>query len=899
MDLLRILFHRCTAFLSAKKLNEELEQEIDSHISFAVEENLKRGMSQQQARTTALRDFGGVAQITERYRIQRGLPFVEVVERDLRFAIRRLCKSPGFAITAVLMLALGIGATTAIFSVVEGVLLRPLPFHDPARLVMLADAIAGMEGKGVGVTAPDIRAYTRESHSFSDLGGYMTTTYEISGAGDPVQAPAARMSGGVFAALGVQPLLGRVFTQQEDDQGQSVAVLSYSFWEGQMHGDPQVLGSKILLDRKPYVVIGVMPRSFEFPLLPGHVNASQLWAPMSFTHDELTSGVASWNYSMVGRLKPGITLAEAQSDADRVAQQIMRTYPAFMSSIHISTVVRPLQEDTVAQARPLVRTLFFAVAVVLLIACANLAGLLLVRAIRRSHEVAICVALGANTKALLRQALLESLLLSIAGGVLGLAFAAAALRVGLQFLPDTLPRISEIGLDWQVVAFALSLAVLTGIVCGLAPAFAALSVNVNGTLKEGGRSGLAGGGHARLRSLLVIAEIAIALVLLAASGLLLRSFEKMREVNLGFRPDHTLTASYALPKRQYASQVIIDGFSQELLRRLRQLPGVEAAAMASELPASGAQDDTTFLVDGDAPPKGASMNLAWPPVVQGDYFRAMGIPLLHGRLFTGSDKADAQLVVIVNHKLAEHYWPGQDPIGKRVRIGTPESATPWLTVVGEVGDVKQDTPDGATKQQMYRPGSQDAAAYGSLSSGSLSGSYGSIVLRTAMPPEQMENALRATVRSLDPQLPLDHIQTMEQAVSDSEAARRFNTALISAFAIAAVLLAVLGVYSVIAFSVALRTQEMAIRMALGSPQWEIVKLVLTSGAKLAAVGCGLGLLGAVAASELLRSLLFGVSPFDPLVLTFAAVVILLLALAASAVPAMRAASVEPSQALRE
>jgi predicted permease len=822
---------------------------------------------------------------------------------DLKFAARQLRKSPGFTLTAVLMLAFGIGATTAIFSIVEGVLLRPLPFPDPSRLMVLADRLQGAEiaGNGeAGVTVPDIRAYTRDTQSFAGLGGYTFAAYELSGAGVPAQVNASRLTAGVFRALGVAPLLGRVFTAEEDEHSQQVAVLSYATWQDRFHGSEQILGNKILLDRKPYLIIGVMPRNFEFPLVTGQLNRNELWVPMSFTPQELLpqSG-ANWSYQMMGRLKPGISPAQAQSDAQRVAQEIMRNYPAEMASLHISSVVRPLQEETVEQSRPLLRTLFMAVAVVLLIACFNLAGLMLVRAIRRQREVAVRQALGASAAALLRQAMLESLLLSLSGGLLGLTLAALALRVGRSLLPQSLPRINEIALNWNVVGFALLLAVSTGLLCGLAPAFAALRTNVNATLKEGGRSGTAGGGHARLRSTLVVTEIAIALVLLTASGLLLRSFEKMRSVDLGFRPEHVTTAGYSLPQKQYAKQPAINAFNDELLRRLRQLPGVTSVGLTSFLPASGNNNNQTFVVEGYAPPKGANMNLATVAQVNGDYFPSMGIPLLRGRYFTDADKAGAQLVMIVNQKLAQHYWPNQDPIGKRLRIGTAEMKTPWLTIVGEVADVKLSSPDEPTKEEYYGPVDQAEEEVGSLASpDDLNGNGGYIVLRSALPPEQMENALRATVASIDSQLPLTQVQTMEQAVSESEAPRRFNTVLISSFAFAAVLLAVLGIYSVIAFSVASRVQEMAIRMALGSQRSEIIRLILVSGAKLAAVGCVLGLAGAAANSTLLSSLLFGVSPFDPLVLALAAVGVLLLALSASMLPAFRAASINPMQALR-
>ena len=822
---------------------------------------------------------------------------------DLRFVLRQLLKSPGYAATAVLMLAFGIGATTAIFSIVEAVLLRPLPFAESDRLVVLSDRLAGVNVGGnneVGVTVPDIKAYTREAHGFSSLGGYQYSGFELSGTGEPAQVNAVRMTAGVFPALGVAPLMGRYFTAEEDEHSEQVTVLSYGTWVSRFHRDAKIVGTKTLLDRKPYVVIGVMPRGFEFPLVSGQLNRTELWVPMSFRADELLPvASANWSYQMVGRLKPGFSAAQAQSDAETVAQEIMRNFPAMIANLRISAMVRPLREDTVEQTKPLLRTLFLAVAVVLLIACVNLAGLMLVRAIKRQREVAVRLALGARASALLRQAVLESLVLSLSGGALGLIAAAVALRVGKSMLPESLPRVSEIGLNWTMIGFALLLGVVTGLVCGLAPAFAALRTNVNANLKEGGRSGSESGGHARLRSTLVVAEIAIALVLLTASCLLLRSFEKMRSVDLGYRPDHVTTASYGLPQKQYSKQAQVDSFNRDLLDRLRGLPGVTAAGISSVVPAGNNNNNQTFVVEGYTPPKGADMNLATVSHVIGDFFPALGIPLLRGRYFTHDDRSGKQLVLVVNHKMAQHFWPNQDPIGKRIRIGTPEMQTPWLTVVGEVADVKLGSPDEPSKEQYYIPVDQEEDDAGALASSTdLNGNYGYIVLRSTLPPEQMENALRQTVRSIDPLLPLTQVQSMEQGVQQSEAPRRFNTVLIGSFAFAAVLLAVLGIYSIIAFSVASRVQELAIRMALGSPRTAIVQLVLQSGAKLAAIGCAIGLGGALAASGLLRSLLFGVSPFDPLMLTVATVGVMLLAVAASGLPAVRAASIDPMRALR-
>jgi putative ABC transport system permease protein len=828
---------------------------------------------------------------------------METFSRELKIALRQLMKSPGFAAMAVLMLALGIGATTAIFSIVEGVLLRPLPFPEPDRLVVLGDILRGASENHAtsigGVTAPDILNYTKYTRSFTGLGGYREDSFELSGAGEPTVIDVGRMTTGVFSALEVPPLIGRVFTQDEDDQHQLIAVLSYSTWQSRFHGDPSILGKKILLDRKPYLVTGVMPAGFEFPLKPGRLNRTELWIPVSFEPEQLTNGASSWQYGMVGRLKRGVSIEQAQGDAEGVAEETMRNYPAFMRSIHITANVQPLHEATVIDARPLLRALFLAVCVVLAIACANLAGLLLVRAIRRQREMAVRLALGATATTLLRQTILESLVLSVTGALVGLLLASAALQVGLSLLPETLPRVNEIGLDWAVVGFALFLALLTGVICGLAPAFAALRTSVSDTLKEGGRTGSSGGGQGRLRSTLVVAEIAVAMTLATASGLLLRSFEKMRAVEVGFRPDHTVAAQYSLPEKQYSTQTAVNGFKEELLRRLRQLPGVGDVGLTTRLPASDIHSNSAFVVEGVVPLQGAGMTLGTPTLVEGDYFKAMGISLLNGRFFMPEDKLGSQMVVIVNRKLAEHYWPGQNPLGKRMRMGLIETPTPWLTVVGEVGDVKMGAADEATTEQMYEPLTQGLAAYGTMASPKdLIGDSGYITLRAELPPEQIENSMGAAVQSIDPQLPLTQVQTMEQAISDTQAPRKFYTALIASFATAALLLAMLGIYSVIAFSVAQRAHEIAIRMALGSERSAIVRLVLVSGIKLALIGCTIGLVGAVAASRLLRSLLFEVSAVDPLVLGLSAILVLLLALVACLAPARRASAVDPMEALR-
>jgi len=822
--------------------------------------------------------------------------------QDGRYALRQLQKSPGFTLTAILTLAFGIGATTAIFSIVEGVLLRPLPFPSPASLVFLGDILEGVQHNETGapsVTAPGALIYMRDTQeAFSGLGAYRTSTYEFSDSGSPLQINAARVTTSLFPTLGVAPIMGRIFTQQEEASGEPVAVLSYQTWRSRFNADPQILTRKILLDRKPYRIVGVMPRDFEFPLVPGHLNRCELWIPMNFTKSELIQGSGNWGYYLVGRLKPGVTSAKAEQNAVLASREIMRNFPPALSNRHIRPAVRRLDQTTVAQARSLIRTLLLAVSVVLFIACANLAGLLLVRVMRRRREISMRMAVGASRIAVLRQPLLEATVLSVSGGLLGLALAALVMRAGVSFLPETLPRIGSIALDWRVVALAFGLAVLTGLLCGLVPGLAIARTEVIEALKDGGRTGTTGVAHARLRSGLVVAELAVAFVLLTASGLLLHSFQKMRSIGLGFQVDHTLTASYSLPRRQYSTQAAIDTFNLTLQTRLEQLPGVQAVGITSLLPAAGTKYLATFTPKGYIPEKRPHLNIAWIPEVMGNYFAAQGIPILRGRDFTPADRAGAALVVIVNRSLTEHYWPGQDPIGKRLHRGPAEAVLPWLTIVGEIDDVKQ-LADAPAELEIYLPSAQSKAAVGSFAPPDmLIGTGGSIVVRAALPPEHLADSLRAVAHSIDPELPLTDVESMDHVVSEGQAPRRFNTALISAFAVAAVLLALLGIYSVIAFSTAMRTQEMAIRLALGSQRSALMRLVLSSAARLGLAGCAIGVIAALFTTRLLRSFLFQVNPLDPVVLLIAAACILLLALAASAIPARRAASIDPVDALR-
>jgi putative ABC transport system permease protein len=821
---------------------------------------------------------------------------VRTLSQNLRFALRQLRKAPGFTFTVVLTLSLGIGAATAVFSLVEGILLRPLPFEQPDRLVLLGDILGARAGTP-GITAPEIATYSGSATAFSSLGGYATAGYELSGGATPEQVNTGRFSAAVFSTLGVEPLLGRVFTRQEENAHQPVAVISYPLWLNRFHLDPQVLGKSIVLDRKTYSIIGVMPRNFEYPLRDGHLDQIQLWVPLNLSAEELTD-YGAWRYQMVGRLKNGVSLSQAAQDVDRVARQAMHNFPPTMSAIHIHGDVKPLREFAVADVRPLLRTLFLAVAVVLLLACLNVAGLLLVRAIRRRREYAVRLALGARSSVILRESAAEGLLLSMVSSLLGLAFAAGAIRTTLLLLPESMPRIDSISIDGNVVMFAVLLAFATGALCSLAPAFAALHTNLIESLKEGSQNGSSAASHTWLRSALVVSEIAIAMVLLTVSGALLRSFQKMRAVDPGFQPDQVLVASYQLPLNQYPTNAAAEKFSHAVVERLSNQPGMVAAGITSIIPSSGMSAEAAYTIEGQ-PEESWKLKFALFATTYGNYFHAMGIPLLDGRTFTEEDNAGAPLVVIVNQTMAKHSWPGERAVGKRMHVGNPKKGLPWATVVGVVADTRLGARDEPAIDQWYSPVQQPAFLEGADASEILPHpASGYIALRSALPPEQIAQTLRSTVAGVDPLLAIEQIQPMREVISNVEAPRRFNTYLISAFAVGALLLAITGIYAVVAFSVSLRTQEIAIRTALGAPRAGITRLVIISGAKLALLGCGLGVLGSLAASRLVSEFLFDVSATDPLIYGAGVLVMMVLALLASALPASRAAAADPIDALR-
>ena len=824
---------------------------------------------------------------------------MSTLAQTLRIALRQLWKAPGFSLTVVLTLALGIGAATAIFSLIEGILLRPLPFREPERLMLIGDHLGGRDG--IGVTAREIETYTGMTTAFASIGGYAGKGYETPG-GDgniPEEIPGMRLTAGVFPTLGVDPLLGRVFTREEEDGNRQVAVISYAMWLKRFHRDAAILGKTIDLDNRSYTVIGVMPRNFEFPVQVGRLNHTELWVPMSLTPDELAEAHEGvWAYQMVARLRNEVTVQQAASDVDRVAQVISRNFPPSMAAIKIRGDAAPLRERVVGNVRPMLNALLGAVSIVLLIACVNVAGLLLVRAIRRRREHAVRLALGAGPGRILRESVVEGTVLSITGGLLGLVLALGIVRVALHLLPESMPRINEIAINGAVVGFAVLLALVIGVLCSLAPAFAATRICVMESLKESSLSTTSAGSHARLRSALVVGEIAIALVLLTSSGAFLRSFDKMRSVDPGFQPEHVLVAGYQLPMTRYSTFASAELFHQTVVERLEGKPLIAAAGLTNSLPASGFSGQAAYTIEG-APVATWKLIFATFGTVSGDYFRAMGIPLLEGRYFTRNDRANTPLVVIVNASMAKHCWPGQRAIGKRMHVGNPRKGYPWATVVGVVADTKLGARDEPSGDQWYAPDEQPATLFGlSVSEALLQPASGYTVVRSALPPEQVIGALRATVAEIDPLLALTDIRSMEEVMANVEAPRRFNTDLITAFAVGALLLAITGIYAVVAFSVSQRTQEIAIRMAVGAQRAGIARLILVSGAKLALLGCGLGVVGSLALSRTLSAFLFDISATDPLVYAGSAALMLLVALLASAQPAIRAASADPTHALR-
>ena len=872
-----------------RAVERALDDELRSSVEILTQEKMEQGLSDSAARREALMELGGLEQVKEEVRAVRAGRMVENFARDVRFALRTLAKSPGFTTVAVLTLALGIGANTAIFSVVEAVVLRPLPYKHPSSLVMVKESIPLAGPEPIPVCAPDVIQFQRQNQVFEAVAAFRGGQFDLAGVGEPERITAERVNANLFSLLGVQPMLGRTFATQEDQPGQSLAILSYALWHRRFGADPGVIGRTVTLDRQPYTVIGVMPRNFVFPLQGMEQgNTTDVFVPMAFTREELAGEGDNFNYSVLARLKYGITLSRANADLNAIAYRILQTYPPqFRNRIKLSAVALPLGTKVVGKVRALLVLLLGAVGFVLLIACANVANLLLTRAAHRQREIAVRLALGAGRLRLFRQLAVENLLLALAGAGSGLLLAYAILRGMVGWMPANIPRVNAVGMNSSVLAFTLALAFLTGLIFGVAPALAASRPDLQSALKEGGRSAQQGPQRQRLRAALITAEAALSLVLLVGAGLLLRSFEHVLATEPGFQPEHVLTASLSLPEAQYKQPQQIRAFYHELMVRLRRLPGVMTVGGSTDLPLQAGWNHI-FTPEGSQPSPGAGLNLCWHSVILGDYLRTMGVPLLRGRYFNDRDTPTSAPVLIVSESLAKRYWPNQDPIGKRLKWGPPESTDPWLTIVGVVGDVKQGPLDVPTVQHTYEPYAQDLVPASTLN----------VAVRAAGDPASLAASLRAAVLGLDRQLAVAQVRTMDEIISESTAQRRFSLYLLAAFAALAVVLAAIGIYGVISYSVAQRTHEIGIRVALGARRGDLLRQVAAQGLLLMGAGVGIGVLGALALTPFLASFLYEVRPTDPVTFISVSGILTAVGLLASYLPARRATKVDPMVALR-
>jgi putative ABC transport system permease protein len=787
-----------------------------------------------------------------------------------------LLKQPGFTLIAIFTLALGIGGNTAIFSIVNAVLLRPLPYEDPDRLVVLQETKLP-QFPSFSIAPGNFLDWQSQQTTFTQMEAYTGSGFNLTGLGEPERLRGARVTSGLFKMLGIKPAQGRDFLTEEDQPGRNnVVILSHDLWQRRFGGDSNVIGQTLTLNGQSLTVIGITPPSAKFP-----DPTTDLWTTMAFSERDRQNHGGHY-ISALGRLKPGVGIEQALAELKTIAARLEQQYPG--SNAGWSVKLTPLFEYNVGDSRPALLILLGAVTFVLLIACADVANLLLARAASRQKEVAVRTALGARRLRIVRQLLTESLLLSFIGGVVGLLLAIWGTYLLPRFAPEDLPRIQEVGIDGRALGFTLAITVLTGVIFGLAPAWQASRPDLNETLKEGGRSGGTGAGGQQIRSLLVISEVALALVLLFGAGLLIKSFWRLQQVNPGFNAKNALVARIDLPGRKYSENNQRTTFYNQLIQSLSTLPGVQAAGATQSLPITG-DYILGYRIQGRPPlPPGESRSTNYYSVTP-DYFKAMGIKPIRGRLFTERDGPDTPRVALINETMAKREFPGEDPIGKRIHVTNgPET---FREIVGIVGDVKQYGLDRDTPLQTYVSYSQEPF-FNSMS----------LVLRTAGDPAELSAAFRSQVSSIDKEQPVATIRTLERIVSDSVASQRFSMMLLGVFAAVALILAAIGLYGVMAYAVTQQTREIGIRMALGAQAGDMLKLVIRKGMMLVVIGVGIGIAASFVLTRLMRTLLFGVTATDPM--TFAAVVLLLLgiALLACYLPARRATKVDPMVALR-
>ena len=803
--------------------------------------------------------------------------------KDLRYGLRMLAKNPGSTLVAVLALALGIGANTAIFSVVNAVLLRPLRYKDPSHLVVIWETKLS---KGIfqeSVSPPDYRDWMEQQRVFDQVAALRAQPAVLTGGQLPERVETALVSPSAFELLGVKAALGRTFFADEDQPGRNrVAVLSYGLWQRRFGGDAGILSKTVIVDGNSFTIVGVTPRDFRLLDTP-----SELWMPYTLDAKELSQR-GFHTLRVIGHLKSGVSQEQASAEMRSIAGRIEQQYADTNSGW--STKIVGLRDQLVGDIGPTLWTLLGAVVFVLLIACANVANLLLARAGSREKEIALRTALGANPSRLVRQLLTESVLLGLAGGLVGLALAAWSVSILEQFGPSNLPRLEEVTIDWRVLAFTLSMSVLTGIVFGLAPALSSVRSDLNSILKTSGRGTTGSRSRARWRNALVVSEIASCVVLLAGAGLLIRSFTRLESVNPGFRADHVLTMQIALPETRYSGQKIAL-FYQQLVERLHALAGVQYAGIARNLPLSGSDASLNFVIENHPVESSAEQSRAKYRAASADYFAALGIPLVRGRYFDRTDGEKTPGVVIINNTMARRFWPGEDPVGRRMKAGFDGSQ--WCTIVGIVGDVKHTGLDVETNAEMYYHYRQIPPELMGFVEGTMT-----LVLRTQAEPNSMVAAVRGEVQKLDADLAVFNVKSMQDLVGGSLAQPRFRTLLLGVFAGVALILAATGLYGVIAQAVTQRTNELGVRMALGAQKSDVLKLVVGEGTQLAALGIGIGLVVAFPLMRIISRLLFGVNASDPVTFVATALLILLVTVVASYLPALRAIKVDPVVALR-
>ena len=874
---LRSLFRRKTA-------DGELDAELHFHLEREISANISAGMSPVEARRAALREFGGFEQLKEECRDTRNVNWLQDFAQDVRFGLRTLRKSPGFAAVAVLTLALGIGANTAIFSLVNGIVLRPLPYSQPQRLVSITDSYP--EGALVAM---------RASLKTIDVAGYTDwTELNLTGRGDPTRLYGAAVSAEFFSILGAKPEIGRVFQSGEDQPGRdNLVILSHALWQSEFGADTNIIGRSVRLEGIDRRIVGVMPPDFRFP-----ASKTQLWIPLDL--DPRSVG-AYWGGSfmpVIGRLRDGVSLEQARAEVRATLPRIRGMFPWKMpDALWSGSAVVPLQDSIVGDVSTTLFTLLGAIVLVLLIACANVTNLLLARAATRQREIAVRAALGAGRWRICRQLLTESVILAICGGGLGLLLAINGVAWLKLLLPANTPRLTSVTVDWRVLAFTAAIALLTGVIFGFAPALHASSIDLNESLKNAGRFSAAAR-STRIRSVLAAAEIAVAVVLVIGAGLMIKSLWELSHVNPGFSTESIVTARIT-PNESFCEDLLrCQSFYSSVQDRVRALPGVSGAALVNVLPLDGRVDGfAASLEDHPRDPRDPAPVL-WESVVTPDYFKVMGIPLLRGRNFTATDMGpNSQSVALITEATARKYWPNQDPIGKHVK---PVFDTPWTTIVGVVGDVNE------TSLASRWPDFMDGAIYSPFGNATrVSGRHGrlqptemTLVVRASNSSASYADLLRRTVAELNPEVPVSELQTLRTIVAQSTSAPRSTMSLFTIFAALALLLGAVGIYGVVSYSVAQRTAEIGVRMALGAQRRDILRLVMADGTRLALAGVAIGIAGAFAATRAMSSLLYGVTATDPL--TFIAVAFLLAAvtLAATYIPARRAMRVDPMVALR-